>query len=168
MIGHRPYRSIPAPVRGALVVVGALVSACAPLRPPAQNSGQTISAEGVELAVIRQSCTQSKEPDYPEYDLVEEVVEIELRSPVATSLALQRDAFRLVTPDGFALRTITWGAADPITIAAGQTRTFALRFMTRGSLQCARPMRLEPRDAVRQAGSVVDLRAVIFTPSRET
>jgi hypothetical protein len=167
MITHTPHRLIPATLRGALVI-GAVVYACAPLRPPAQNSGQTISTEGVEFGVTRQSCTQTKDPDQPGDDLVEEVVEIELRSPVATSLALQRDAFRLVTPDGFALRTITWGSAEPITIAGGETRTFALRFMTRGSLQCAGPMRLEPRDAVRQAGSVVDLRAVTFTPSRET
>jgi hypothetical protein len=151
-----------------VLIMAVTLSACAPFRPPVQNSGPVIARSGVELSVKRQSCTQSKEPEWPDADLVEEIVEIEIHSPVATSLAIQRDAFRLVAPDGAALRTVTWGAREPISIGDGETRSFELRFMTRGILDCAAPMTLESADAVRGAGMTHPLGAITFTPSTRT
>ena len=151
-----------------ILIIAVTLSACAPFRQPVQSSGPVISRSGVEVSVKRQSCSQSKEPEWPDADLVEEILEVEIHSPVATSLAVHRDAFRLVTPDGFALRTLTWGARDPITIGSGETRSFELRFMTRGSLDCAAPMTLESADAVRGAGTMSPLGAITFTPSTRT
>jgi hypothetical protein len=151
-----------------VLIMAVTLFACAPFRPPVQNSGPVIARSGVELSVKRQSCTQSKEPEWPDADLVEEIVEVEIHSPVETSLAIQRDAFRLVAPDGAALRTVTWGAHEPISIGSGETRSFELRFMTRGSLDCAAPMTLESADAVRGAGMIRSLGAITFTPSTRT
>jgi hypothetical protein len=46
-----------------------LAPACASMRPPAQNNGPTLSTEGVQLAVLKQSCTQTQEPNQPDNDL---------------------------------------------------------------------------------------------------
>jgi hypothetical protein len=155
-------------VRSALTVSLALGlgPACAGLRPPARNGGAAVSREGVEVAVARQGCSQTVEPEQPGNDLVEEIVEIEVKNPNPAPLTVHRDAFRLVTPDGYALETMTFRAADPLTVAGGETRRFELRFMTRGSLQCAREMRLDAGQAVVLADHPVHVDAVRFTPTR--
>ena len=73
--------------------------ACAPLQLP-YKSGGPASREGVELVVTRQSCTQNVDPDFYGPDLVEEVVEVQVRNATSSPLTVQRDAFRLIAPDG--------------------------------------------------------------------
>ena len=142
-----------------------LTPACASMRPPAQNSGPTLSTEGVQLAVLRQSCTQSQEPDQTGNDLAEAVVEVQVRNAAPAPVTIRRTAFRLLTPDGFALKTMTWGSADALVLAGGETRAFEIRFMSRGSLACGRELQLDPGAGVCLGGKSVKMKAVTFTPS---
>ena len=112
--------------KSVLFLTFILSPACAPMRFPAKNTGPVKSDEGVEIAVSRQSCTQNFEPDFYGSDLVEEVVEVQVRNAAPAMLMVQRDAFRLISPDGVALKTLTWRAADPLAMNAGETRTFEL------------------------------------------
>jgi hypothetical protein len=120
----------------------------------------------VELAVSRQSCTQNVDSDFYGQDLVEEVVEVQVRNATSTPLTVQRDAFRLISPDGYGLKTMTWRAIDPLPLNGGETKSFELRFMTRGLLQCTREMKLDPDAGVRMNGRPIELGAVSFQPSR--
>lgn len=138
--------------------------ACLSLRPPAESSGPALAREGTQVAVTRQRCSETVEPEQPGNDLVEEVVEVQVRNAASTPLTVHRDAFRLVTPEGYALATSTLGAADPLTLAAGETRAFELRFMTRGSLACAREMRLLAGRALVLRDGPVEVGPVRFIP----
>lgn len=152
-------------VRPLLVLAAvACAPACAPLRLPVENSGPARSREGVELAVTRQACTQHVDPDFPNADLVEERVELQVRNATAVPVTVQRDAFRLITPEGLALRTDTWRAADPLTLGGGESRVFELRYMVEGDLACDREMRIEPDGGVRLASGTVAVGAVRFRP----
>jgi hypothetical protein len=153
------------PCTAALLL--ALAPACW-MRPPVQNSGPAISREGVQLAVTGQQCTQTVEPDQYGNDLVEEIVEVEIRNATHTPLTVHRDLFHLVAPDGTALTTQTWRAFDPLTVEGGQTRTFELRFMTRGSLACGREMTLDANAGVRWPDRLIDVGGVRFVPSRSS
>ena len=148
------------------VVLLALAPACAGLTPPARNSGAATSPDGVTVAVARQSCTQASRPAFWGDALVEEVLEVEVRNASTAPLAVHRDAFRLLTPDGAALRTVTWRAANPLTLATGETRAFELRFMARGSLQCSGEMRLDPDSGMALPDHTVAVGAVRFVPCR--
>ena len=150
----------------AVVLAVALAPACAPLRLPYKSGGPAASREGVELAVSRQSCTQNVDPDFYGEDLVEEVVEVQVRNATSNPLTVQRDAFRLVSPDGHGLKTMTWRAVDPLPLNGGETGSFELRFMTRGLLQCTREMKLDADGGVRMNGRPVELGAVSFQPAR--
>jgi hypothetical protein len=157
--------------RRALFILGvplglALTPACAVMVPPIKNSGPSVSQDGIRVAVVAQQCTQIREPDFPDYDLVEEIVDVQAQNVAATPITIRPDAFRLVAPDGAALRTITWEAAKPLAVGGGATRTFRIRFMNRGSLQCAREMELAPRSGVTLGSRPVRLNAVRFVPSR--
>jgi len=152
--------------RLVFVLAVALAPACAPLRLPAKNGGPVKSGEGVEMTVSRQSCTQNFEPDFYGSDLVEEVVEVQVRNAAPAILTVQRDAFRLLSPDGLALKTMTWRAADPLALNAGETRTFQLRFMTRSGLDCRQEMKLDADAGVRIDGRAIQLGAVSFQPCR--
>jgi hypothetical protein len=121
-----------------------LAPACASMRPPAQNDGPALSREGVQLAVLKQACTQTQEPDQPDNDLAEAIVEVEVRNPARDAVTINRTEFRLLTPGGFALKTRTWGSADPLVLKGGETRVFEMRFMSRGSLECSRELQLDP------------------------
>jgi hypothetical protein len=110
----------------------ALAGACAPMKPPLQNAGPAISRTGVALAVVRQSCAQAKEPDFEDWDLVEERVELALENRSSEAVTIHRDRFRLIGPDGTALRPLTWLAGEPITVARGSTGLVQLRFMAPG------------------------------------
>ena len=149
-----------------LLAALAVAPACAGLQPPVQNSGPAQGRDGVRLAVTRQTCSQIVEPEQPGNDLVEEIVEVEVRNAGAAPLTVHRDGFRLVTPDGYALPTVTFRAGQPLTVSGGETRAFELRFQTRGSLQCAREMRLEAGPAVTLDAHSVDVGAIRFVPSR--
>jgi hypothetical protein len=151
----------------SILALGILsVSACAPLRLPYKSAGPAASNDGVEVAVRRQSCTQNVDPDFYGDDLVEEIVEVQVRNPTSKSLTVQRDAFRLIAPDGHGLETLTWRAVDPLPLVAGETKTFELRFMTRGLLYCNREMKLDADAGVRMDGRPIQLGAISFQPSR--
>ena len=152
--------------KSVLFLIFILSPACAPLRLPAKNGGPVKSDDGVEVAVSRQSCTQNVDPDFYGSDLVEEVVEVQVRNAAPAMLTVQRDAFRLIAPDGVALKTLTWRAADPLALNAGETRTFQLRFMTRSGLDCQQPMTLDLDAGVKMDGHPIRIGAVSFQPSR--
>jgi hypothetical protein len=150
----------------AAALGGGVGPGCAPLRLPDQTSGPAISHEGVQVAVTRQSCTENVDPDFYGQDLVEEVVEVAVRNATPDPVIVQRDAFRLIAPDGPALKTITWNAVDPLALAGGELRTFELRFMTRGALACDHEMKLDSDAGVRINGQPVRVGAIPFVPSR--
>jgi hypothetical protein len=152
--------------RVGVVLAIALAPACAPLRLPYESGGPAASREGVELAVSRQSCTQNVDPDFHGEDLVEEVVEVQVRNATSNPVTVQRDAFRLISPDGHGLKTMAWRAALPLALNAGETRTFELRYMTRGVLECTREMKLDADAGVKMNGRPIELGAVSFQPSR--
>jgi hypothetical protein len=148
------------------VVLLALASACVTMRAPVQNSGPAVSREGVQVAVARQVCLQTQEPDYYANDLIEATLEIQVRNATADPITVHRDAFRLVAPDGIALKPATWRATDPLIVNGGETGTFELRFMTRGSLECAREMQLEADSGVTLRDKPIHIGGVRFVPSR--
>jgi hypothetical protein len=126
----------------ASLIAGA--GACVPMSPPSKTAASSSSYEGIQVAVLGQSCAQSQEPDQYGWDLIEEDVEIEVRNAALVPVTVHPDQFRLVAPDGSAPTTVTWGAADPLTLAGGASRTLELRFLTRGGLECAKQVRLDP------------------------
>jgi hypothetical protein len=152
--------------RVVVVLAVGFAPACAPLRLPFKSGGPAASREGVEVAVSRQSCTQNVDPDFYGEDLVEEVVEVQVRNATSSPVTVQRDAFRLISPDGHGLKTMTWRAIDPLALNAGETRTFELRYMTRGLLECTREMKLDADAGVRMNGRPIEVGAVSFQPSR--
>jgi hypothetical protein len=146
----------------AVGVIALALSACATLHPPAKTTGPAASGDGVELAVVRQSCQRSHSPDQPDTYLIEETIELEVRS--STPLEIRRDAFRLVTPGGASLHSVTWGSAEPLAVAASQPQKFELRFQANGARDCTDPVKLMPEQAVRRAGTPVALGEITFTP----
>ena len=79
---------------------------------------------------------------------------------------MHRDGFRLRGPDGRAVPTKSWQADEPLYVEAGQTRTFELRFMSRGGLSCTKPMQLEASSGITKGTVQVQIGAVTFVPSR--
>jgi hypothetical protein len=151
----------------SILALGSIFApACAPLRPPYKTEGPPAAHDGVEIAVTRQSCTENVDPDYYGSDLVEEVVEVQIRNAIPSSLAVQRDAFHLVSQDGQWLDAMTWRAVEPLSVNAGETKTFQLRYMGRGAVECGREMQLDADDGVRMNGRPIRLGAIRFQPSR--
>lgn len=144
------------------LLVAVLAPACA-LKPPARNSGPAVSREGVQLAVVKQRCEQLREPDQTD-DLVEIVMEVQVRNPTREAATIRRTDFRLIGDERFALKTSTWGAIDPITVEAGTDRTFDLRFMARGAVECSKEMRLDPGAGVLTKNQPLKLEPVRFVP----
>jgi hypothetical protein len=147
------------------VVAAALAPACA-LQPPVQNSGMATGDNGVALAVLRQSCTETVETDLPGVPLVETKVEVEVRNAAPPPVVVHPDGFHLRGPDGRAIPATGWGTGEPLSIEAGQTRTFELRFMSRGGLSCTKPMQLEASAGITKRDTPVRIGAVTFVPSR--
>ena len=149
----------------SLALLAALAPACG-FTPPAQNSGAVKSDNGVALAVVGQRCTETVETELPGVPLVETHVQVEVRNSAPPPLVVHRDAFHLRGADGRAIPTATWQAAEPLPIEAGQTRTFELRFMSRGGLSCTKEMQLEASaSAITKGDAPVQLGAVSFVPS---
>jgi len=148
----------------ALVLAG-VGSGCA-LVPPFKSSGPAVSKQGVTVAVTGQRCDQVQEPDEYGWDLVEATLEVQIRNASQAKLTVHRDAFRLLGPDGTALKTQTWRAADPVTIDGGATGTFELRFMTRGGLECKREMALDVDAGLALPDGAVKIETVKFVPAR--
>lgn len=143
----------------------AVMSVGCALAPPFKNSGPAVSRDGVHVAVTRQRCDQVQEPEEYGWDLVEAVLEVQIRNATPAQLTVHRDAFRLGGAEGTALRTQTWGAADPLTIDRGATGTFELRFITRGGLACTGEMILDVDAGLVLPDGPVKVGAVKFVPS---
>jgi len=156
-------RSLVATVVAALLLA-TLAPACG-LQPPIQSSGSAVSKEGIQLSVLRQSCSETVQPKQPENDLVEVIVEVEVRNGTSEPISVHRDGFRLGAPDGSLIRTSTWFAIDPVTVDAAQTVTLPLRFMSRGGLICWREMALKAFSAVTRGTVPVEIGSVRFIPS---
>jgi hypothetical protein len=148
------------------VVLSWLAGGCVSLRPPAQTSPPVVSPEGVQVALLGQSCVQLKGRQWPEADLVEVRVAVGVQNPTPSPLVVHRDRFRLIAPDGTALRPVTWRASEPVTVAPGQQPSFELRYMTRGGLECAQPMELAPATGVMAGDRPLTLAAVRFLPRK--
>jgi hypothetical protein len=151
--------------RIALPSMLALGSSCMPLSPTPATVTPTVSPEGIRVAVVAQACTRGQDDDYREDALAEESVRIEVQNATAANATIRREQFRLLTPDGFALKPQTWGAADPLAVTAGATQRFELQFMAHG-LECTREVRLAPGTGVRLGDKTVTLAAVRFVPAQ--
>ncbi|HZL20845.1 MAG TPA: hypothetical protein VFG23_24140, partial [Polyangia bacterium] len=141
-----------------------LTPACA-MTSPLQNGSAATTAGGIAMVVERQSCDETVQPRQPGNDLVEAIVELEVRNPTDQPVAVHRDRLRLTAPDGSSIRTSTWFANHPLTIAAAQRQTFQVRFMSRGGLSCWKPMELRADGAVTRGAEPLTLAAVRFTPA---
>jgi hypothetical protein len=150
----------------ALALILALAPACASLGPPARTSGPSVSPDGIRLEVAAQSCTQSSDTELPEQDLGEAVLEVHVSNGTAAPLTVRRDDVRLVTPDGYALRSSSWGAAKPLVVVGGETRSFELRFQARGSLTCGNELRLDARAGLEVGSRTAAIDPVRFVPSK--
>jgi hypothetical protein len=149
-------------------ILPALAGGCATLGAPAQPAAPAVSPDGVKVALLGQTCSQSSEPDWKGANLVEVHVSVGVTNPTAASLVIHRDQFRLVAPDGTAVKTISVGAADPLSVEPGQQPSFELRFMTRGGLRCTTPMELETRGGVLAGDHPVTLASLRFVPRNPT
>ncbi|HLK92117.1 MAG TPA: hypothetical protein VKZ18_19650 [Polyangia bacterium] len=148
----------------AITAFAALTPACA-LRPPVENSGAATADNGVAVAVLRQSCSETVETELPGVPLVETKLEVEVRNVAPPPLVVHRGEFHLRGADGRAIPTTSWQADEPISVEAGQTRTFELRFMSRGGLSCTKPMQLEAAAGITKGDAPVRIGAVTFVPS---
>jgi hypothetical protein len=146
------------------VALGTLAPACA-LHPPVQNSGAAVAPSGVQIAVTGQSCSETVETDLPGVNLVQAIIQVQVRNTAPPPLIVHRDAFRLRGPDGRAIPTMTWRAGEPLSIEAGQASTFELRFQSRGGLSCTKPMQLEASAGITKGTEPVQIGAVSFVPS---
>ena len=153
-------------LRSLTVLTLALAPACVPMTPPAQNSGAVQSHDGVALAITRQGCSQTTETEEPSWDLVEERLAVEVQNRSPEPITVHRDEFRLLLPDGSALKTVTWGAAEPISVASGQNHGFVLRFMVHSDFTCQSAMQLDVRGGVVLSQHAVALGAISFVPDR--
>jgi hypothetical protein len=141
-----------------------LVPACG-LQPPIQTSGAAASKEGIQLRVLRESCSETVQPKQPGNDLVEVIVDVEVRNGTSEPISVHRDGFRLGAPDGSLIRTSTLFAIDPVTVDAAQAQTLPLRFMSRGGLSCWKEMALKAFSAVTRGTAPVEIGSVRFIPS---
>lgn len=132
------------------------------LRPPIKNSGAVTTPDGVQVAVLGQSCSQTVETDLPGDDLVEMTVQIEVRNRTAQALVLHRDGFRLTGADGRSIPTSTWFASKPVSIAPRRAETFELRFMSHGGLSCSKEMTLESPSAIVRGTEIAKIGSIRF------
>jgi hypothetical protein len=115
--------------------------------------------------VLRESCSQNVDPQWPGADLVEASLQTQVRNMTSEPVTVHRDGFRLVAPDGQEISTSTWSAREPISLAAGQTADFSLRFSDRGGLSCSKETRLDAPVAVTKGADVVRVASVAFLPT---
>ena len=168
MMEHGGARNDQVPHLDSVSLIGRRLDAGArlradPARPEQRRGGR--SENGVALAVIGQRCTETVETELPGVPLVEAHVQVEVRNTAPPPLVIHRDAFHLRGADGRAIPTASWQADEPLPIEAGQTRTFELRFMSRGGLSCTKPMQLEASTGITKGDAPVQIGAVSFVPS---
>jgi hypothetical protein len=160
-----PWLPLVIPALAALAASG-MFTGCAHLTAPAQNSGPTTAKEGVALALTGQSCFQARETDWPDDDLAELVVEVQVANTAGAPIAVERSNIRLWLPGGAELATGSAGAGEPLVVSGGESRRFRLRYMTRGVLRCASRLTLDTRGSVTLAGRVLDTGRIAFSPSQ--
>jgi hypothetical protein len=145
---------------GALALFAA--SACTHLAPPARTAGAVQSGSGVELAVTGLACDQVREPEFYGDDLAELTLAVSVRNGTAAPVDVRASDLRLVVPGGSRLETVSWGAARPLAVERGETKSFEIRFMNRGALACGEEVQLETRGSVTASGHAVDTGALRF------
>src|SRR6478609_3307295 len=133
--GMHVQRQISKLTLGILTVL-AFAPACAPMGPPALVRADARPVEGVSLAIQREGCSITVEPDLQNDYLVEERIALRVHNGAAEPVTVRRENFLLLTPDGSALKTATWNAYEPITVAGGQDEEFVVRFIARGGVVC--------------------------------
>jgi hypothetical protein len=151
-----------------IMTVLALASACAPMGPPALVRGDSRPVEGVSLAIQREGCSITVEPDLQNDYLVEERIALHVHNGAAEPVTVRRDNLRLLTPDGSALKTATWDAHEPITVAGGQDDEFIVRFIARGGVVCDHEVSLDPAGSVALGNRSVPLQPISFVPVPKT
>jgi hypothetical protein len=142
-----------------------LASGCG-LHPPVQNSGAVATADGIQIALLGQRCSQTVETDWAGNDLVEMTVQIEVRNGTSTELGVHRDDFRLIGADGRSVPPSSGFANDPISLAPRQAQTFQLRFMSRGGLSCSKEMTLESPSAIVRGTETAKLGTIKFVAAQ--
>ena len=135
------------------------------LKPPVENSG-ALAMDGVQVSVVGQRCAEIVEPEWPDANLVEAVVELQVQNGGPTLVNVHRDQLRLRGADGREVPNGSWGATEPIAVDAGQTKTFQVEFMTRGGLSCTQPMQLDAESGFTMGAAPVQVGAVTFVPSK--
>lgn len=151
-----------APITVSLLLgAGACVTT---MKPPVVNSGPASSKSGVEVAVLRQACSQTEPVDEVPTGSVDETVEIQVRNGSPEPLVVHPDRFRLLAADGSAPATVPSHAGDALTVAQGGTQTFEVEFTASGGLACTKEMRLDPDVGVTLRDAPVTLPPVPFRP----
>ena len=145
-------------------LVASLGSSCAHVTP-VSGVAPTRSAEGVEVTVAADACDEAQEPDGYGWSLTELMLEVRVTNPTGTPILVRPGDIRLRTSDGASLGTLTWGAAIPMNVAAGATKSFDLRFMDRGSLHCGTHVELDTSGSVTAGGHALTTDGVAFTAS---
>lgn len=153
------------PGYGVSSIAGLLLCAggCVTLRPPAANSGPALSKDGVQVAVLRQACSQIEPVDEVPTGSIDETVEIQVRNGSPEPLTVHPDKFRLLGPEGSTLPAIA-GSADALTVANGNAQTLQVRFTANTTLDCSKEMRLDAGPAITLRDSPVALQPVPFRP----
>jgi hypothetical protein len=147
----------------AVVIFGIAMVACAcGLQPPIQNSGDVTTAEGVQVAVLGQRCSQTVDNYLPGSDLVEMTVQIEVRNNTSETLGIHRNGFRITGTDGRSIPTSTWFSNRPMSLGPRQTQTFELRFMSHGGLSCSKEMTLESPSAILRGTTTTKIGSIRF------
>ena len=141
-----------------------LTASCAHVTPLTAVA-PTRSVEGVEVAVAGDSCEEAEEPDGYGWNLTELVLELRITNPTGKPVVVRPGDIGLRTPDGARLTTVTWGAANPLNVEAGATKSFDLRFMDRGSLHCGAKVELDTKGSVTASGLRLNVDRVTFTAS---
>jgi hypothetical protein len=150
-----------APITVSLLFgAGACVTA---MKPPVVNSPAS-SKNGVEVAVLRQACSQTEPVDEVPTGSVDETVEIQVRNGSPEPLVVHPDRFRLLPADGTAPATVPSHAGEALTVAQGGTQTFEVEFTASGGLACTKAMRLDPDVGVTLRDAPVTLAPVPFRP----
>jgi hypothetical protein len=120
----------------------------------------------VEVALVAQSCTESKDPDWRDFDLVELYVDILVKNEGRLPVTIYRDLIRLRAEDGVRSRTLTWAAAEPMSVAPGSTSKIVVRYMNRGSLSCSGTLAVDFDKSIVQGGRPLRLAPIEFVASR--
>ncbi|HXJ20035.1 MAG TPA: hypothetical protein VMT03_07355 [Polyangia bacterium] len=144
-----------------LLVLG---PACA-TTPPVQNAG-AVASDGVQVAVVGQRCTETVETDWPGANLVQTTVQFQVRNTNPNPVTVNREQFHLRGTDGRPVASRGWESGDAVLVGSGETKTFDLRFMTRGGISCTKPMQLDAASGITVGTMPLRIGSVTFVPSK--